>query len=117
MADFGQGEKIALSGGAYAEVIRKLGEGGQGSVYEVAVNGKSYALKWYHPGKLKNPVEFRKNIQENITNGAPSAKFLWPLYLTEEKAGTFGYIMGLRPGEYTDFPAILNAKDKNGNRV
>jgi serine/threonine protein kinase len=103
-----------LGGGV---LTRKLGEGGQGTVYEVTVNGKPYALKWYHVGKLKKPKEFRKNLQDNISTGAPSDKFLWPVYLTEERAGSFGYIMGLRPQEYTDFPAILNAKDKNGNRV
>jgi DNA-binding helix-hairpin-helix protein with protein kinase domain len=117
MADFQKGEWIALSGGGYAEVVCKLGEGGQGSVYEVMVGGKPCALKWYHIGKLKKPEEFRKNIRENITSGTPSDKFLWPAYLTEEKAGSFGYIMGLRPPEYTDFPAILNAKDKNGGKV
>jgi serine/threonine protein kinase len=117
MADFQKGEQIALSGGGSAELVRKLGEGGQGAVYEVTVSGKPYALKWYHLGKLKKPGEFRKNIQENIAPGAPSDKFLWPVYLTEEKAGSFGYIMGLRPPEYTDFPAILNAKDKNGNKI
>jgi serine/threonine protein kinase len=117
MADFQKGEPIALSGGGSAEVVRKLGEGGQGAVYEVSIGGTSYALKWYHQGKLKKPAEFRRNLQENISNGAPCSKFLWPLYLTEEKAGSFGYVMELRPTDYTDFPAVLNNKDKNGNKV
>jgi serine/threonine protein kinase len=44
-------------------------------------------------------------------------RFLWPKYLTEERGGTFGYVMDIRPKEYTDFPSILNAKDKNGNKI
>lgn len=43
-----KGYKIPLANGSYAEIIQKLGEGGQGVVYRVAIGGKEYALKWYH---------------------------------------------------------------------
>jgi DNA-binding helix-hairpin-helix protein with protein kinase domain len=123
MADLKPGTRIKLENGAFpdAEVMRVLGEGGQGTVYEVSVGGKSHALKWYHAGKLKNKEAFRKNLRANIGDPeyslAANQKFLWPKYLTEERGGTFGYVMDIRPREYTDFPSILNAKDKNGNRV
>ncbi|GHV61206.1 hypothetical protein AGMMS49587_04740 [Spirochaetia bacterium] len=116
MAEFTPGTKIGLTDSGHAEIVKTLGQGGQGIVYEVMVSGKPYALKWY-TCKLKDAKTFRATIQDNIKNGPPCDKFLWPLYLTEEKAGSFGYIMDLFSSDYTDFPAILNAKDKNGNRV
>jgi DNA-binding helix-hairpin-helix protein with protein kinase domain len=123
MAELKPGTKIKLKTGAFADaqIVRLLGEGGQGAVYEVNIGGKPYALKWYHVGKLKNKEVFRKNLRANIEDVelsmAANKKFLWPKYLTEERGGTFGYVMDIRPKEYTDFPAILNAKDKKGNRV
>jgi serine/threonine protein kinase len=123
MSNLKAGDKIKLENTAapYAEVLRVLGEGGQGTVYEALVGGKPHALKWYHAGKLKNKDAFRRNLRANIENPdlsmAANDKFLWPKYLTEERHGTFGYVMDIRPKEYADFPAILNTKDKNGNRV
>jgi serine/threonine protein kinase len=121
MSGWPAGTKIGLSNGGNAEIVQALGEGGQGTVYEALVDGKPYALKWYHAGKLKNRDEFRKNLRLNIEdperNMADCPKFLWPKYLTEELNGSFGYLMELRPPEFTDFPAILNAKDRKGNRV
>ena len=46
---FTKGSRIPLQNGQSAEVIAKLGEGGQGSVYKVDYDGKDYALKWYLP--------------------------------------------------------------------
>lgn len=95
--------------GGYAIVKKILGSGGQGIVYLVDFNGVDYALKWYDVDKIKNAKAFRKNIENNIKDGAPSDKFLWPKYLTKENVnGTFGYIMALRPKEYDSFVDILN---------
>ena len=107
--EFNKGEVIQLEGGKSAKIVSKLGEGGQGIVYAVKIDGKDYALKWY-TCKLSNKKEFRKNLQTNITSGSPDGKFLWPLYLTEEKNGSFGYVMELRPKNFSDFSDILNNK-------
>lgn len=107
--EFKKSETILLEGGKTAKIVDKLGEGGQGIVYSVKIDGKDYALKWY-TCKLSNKKDFRKNLQTNIANGAPDSKFLWPLYLTEEKNGSFGYVMNLRPKGYVEFSDILNAK-------
>lgn len=109
--EFRNGENIPLEGGKTATVMNKLGEGGQGIVYSVKIDGKDYALKWY-TFKFQNKKGFRKNLQENIKNGAPDTKFLWPLYLTEEKDSSFGYVMDLRPQRFSDFSDILNNKAK-----
>ena len=45
--EFKNGQIIPLEGGKKATIIKKLGEGGQGIVYSVKIDGKDYALKWY----------------------------------------------------------------------
>ncbi|MDE6780981.1 MAG: protein kinase [Ruminococcus sp.] len=103
------GEKVEMEYGGFATVKKILGSGGQGIVYLVDFNGIDYALKWYDTDKIKNARAFRKNIENNIKDGAPSDKFLWPKYLTKENSnGTFGYIMALRPQGYDSFVDILN---------
>lgn len=112
MKELTRGEKIRICSGGELEIISKLGEGGQGIVYKVKYNGKEYALKWYFSHRLKNKDEFYKNIQDNIKLKAPTPAFLWPLEITEEYEGSFGYLMDLRPEEYKDFPQFLRAKEK-----
>jgi len=109
MNEFKKGEKINLLGGSSAVIENKLGQGGQGIVYSVKIDSKPYALKWY-TCKFKNKEAFRKNMEANITAGSPDSKFLWPLFLTSEQSGSFGYVMNLRPQEYSDFSDILNKK-------
>ncbi|MCR5623523.1 MAG: serine/threonine-protein kinase [Treponema sp.] len=105
------GESIGLEGGKTAKIVSRLGEGGQGIVYAVKIDGKDYALKWYtHTSRLQDKDAFKTNLQENIKKGAPDNKFLWPLYLTEEKEGCFGYVMDLRPKGFSEFSDILNNK-------
>ncbi|MCL2134510.1 MAG: serine/threonine-protein kinase [Candidatus Bathyarchaeota archaeon] len=117
MKDFETGAKIPLELSGDATIISRLGSGGQGTVYKVSLNDKEYALKWYHPNGIKNHEKFRKNLRTNIKKGTPDKKFLWPLYLTEKQAESFGYIMELRPKDFSDFADILNAKDKDGNKL
>jgi len=107
MKEFKQNDKIELKVGGTITVKRKLGEGGQGIVYLVEMNGKQYALKWYtHDCKQ----EFYDNLDNNIRNGAPTDSFLWPQFLTVWQEKRFGYIMALRPDEYKDFSHFLLAK-------
>ena len=95
--------------GGKAKVLGVIGSGGQGTVYKVEFQGTNWALKWYEVEKIKNPKEFRQNIQNNISDGAPSNKFLWPKYLTKETPdGTFGYLMELKPDSFDSFVDILN---------
>ena len=79
------------------------------------MNGKDYALKWYHNGAIANPKRFYKNLTDNIAKGAPTSAFLWPLYLTEPKDGSFGYIMNLREKKYKDFSDFLLVKVRFGS--
>jgi len=88
----------------------ELGKGGQGIVYKVEYDGKPMALKWYFKNKMKNPQKFYDNIKNNINVGRPTDAFLWPVDLTEWVEDTFGYVMQLRPSEYSDFSKYLLAK-------
>lgn len=101
---------IRLTNGQTATVLQVLGQGGQGMVYEVKVNGKKMALKWYtHPSLTTNNA-FYHNLETNIRIGKPSEAFLWPEYLTKVEYGSYGYIMPLRPKEYVEFGQFLLAK-------
>lgn len=112
MKEFKPNEKIELKVGGSVTIKKKLGEGGQGVVYLVDLNGKEYALKWYsHPCEQA----FYDNLDNNIKNGAPTDAFLWPQYLTAWKEKHFGYLMAVRPGEYKDFSHYLLAKVRFGS--
>jgi DNA-binding helix-hairpin-helix protein with protein kinase domain len=125
MAHLTKGTKIKLANGGEIELVAKLGDGGQGIVYKVNYAGGEYALKWYKPAYLKDLDDrhengkkfFKENIEKNIAKGSPNDKFLWPDAVTEEIDGCFGYIMKLRPKEYSEFTDIYNTHDKDGNRV
>ena len=112
---FAKGTKIRLTNGDSAVVEKKLGEGGQGVVYSVTLGGKAYALKWYKPAAIKNQDAFYKNLDYNIGKGAPTADFLWPLYLTERAGGSFGYLMNLREPKYKEFGDFLLGKTHFGS--
>ena len=109
MVELSIGQEVEMEYGGKAQVLGVIGSGGQGIVYLVRYNGMKWALKWYDIDKMKNPKAFRKNIQNNISDGPPSNKFLWPKYLTKEKEdGTFGYLMELKPESFDSFIDILN---------
>lgn len=109
MVELKIGQEVELEYGGKCKVLKLIGGGGQGNVYLVEFNSTNWALKWYDITKMKRPKEFRKNIQNNINDGPPSNKFLWPKYLTKDMPdGTFGYLMDLKPDNFDSFVDILN---------
>jgi len=105
-------QQIKLSDARTITAIGKLGEGGQGTVYRVRVDGtkEERALKWYFIEKVNDPKVFYHNLKENIKNGSPSPAFVWPEALTDWVNGTFGYIMRIFPKEYKGFSKYLMAR-------
>ncbi|MFZ0407456.1 MAG: protein kinase [Cyanobium sp.] len=91
-------------------VIRLLGGGGQGQVYEAEYAGESVALKWYFSACIRQDIGLDQRLRECIRATSPNASFLWPLALLSPPAeslpgspippGTFGYMMRLRPADY-----------------
>lgn len=107
MTELSKNSIVSLVGGGTATIVKELGRGGQGIVYLVEVCGEKKALKWY----LNAPDDkFYRNLEHNISSGAPSDAFLWPEYLTEKQQGSYGYIMKLRPQNYYEFGNFLLAK-------
>ncbi|MCM1524901.1 MAG: serine/threonine-protein kinase [Ruminococcus sp.] len=100
-----------VDGMGQMEILEYLAEGGQGCVYKVLFNGEEKALKWYKPNTVKNEEWFKNNLLKNIREGAPTSSFLWPLAMTENCRGTFGYVMDLRPKGYEDFSKFLLCRE------
>ena len=100
-------DKVTLTIGSQATVVKELGRGGQGIVYLVDLAGQQMALKWYH-----NPPNdaFYRNLEHNVNAKAPSDAFIWPEYLTVKERGSYGYIMRLRPNDYYEFGNYLLAR-------
>jgi eukaryotic-like serine/threonine-protein kinase len=85
-----------------------LGEGGQGEVYRVTLDGLPYALKWYNDVVLRVDRTLRRRLEVAIDHGAPSSEFLWPFELVTLPDGTrLGYLMRLRSPEYLKIQSVL----------
>jgi serine/threonine protein kinase len=103
------GEKLKSLNGKSIKVMKELGAGGQGTVFQIKYDNEKKALKWYHANKLKDGEKFYQTIVNKIGR-APSDDFLWLEDVTEWKGGTFGYVMPLRPTNYQSFCDYLNGK-------
>ena len=112
MSELKIGATVHLTNGTTATVKKLLGEGGQGYVYLVSVNGKDMALKWYKTPPSSSPDKFYKNLRQNADAGAPAPMFIWPEYVTQHEQGSFGYVMKLRPEGYYEFGQFILLKQR-----
>lgn len=111
-------DKLDIQAGGQVEVLDEFGSGGQGTVYKVSYNGKTYALKWYHPRVFKGKEnDFYKNLENNISNGAPTDAFLWPKAITKVYNDQFGYLMDVRPSGYEELTNFLWVAESRNRRV
>lgn len=110
MLELNIGQEINLEFGGKAKIVGVLGKFEQGRIYLAEFNGMQWALKLYDVNKIKNPEQFRNNIQKNISDGEPSNRFLWAKYLTKVLPdGSFGYIMELKPDSFDSVVDIINS--------
>lgn len=58
MAELPIGAELKTDGFRKVKVIKELGRGGQGVVYQVTMDGKTKALKWYHESAIKDKKQF-----------------------------------------------------------
>lgn len=99
----------STSSGTQYIVKDLLGAGGQGEVYSVTSNGKSWALKWYFPHT--GTKEQRTAIEKLIAIGSPTDKFLWPIEIvTAPNSSSFGYIMALREKNYKNIVDLMKGR-------
>ena len=108
MAELPIGTQLKTDGFRHLRVIKELGRGGQGVVYQVEMDGQQKALKWYHETAIKDQVTFYENLKNNIRMGSPAGCFLWPQdSVVSKEHRSFGYVMDLRPADYVGMPKFL----------
>ena len=112
-----EGASLRFTGsGSPVEVIRCLGGGGQGQVFEVRFAGEAMAMKWYFPSCLQRDPQLRSRLAACISATAPNGSFLWPILVLDPDeesgqrlkipVGSFGYMMKLRPPQFQ--PAVAH---------
>ena len=117
-----EGASLDLEGiSSPLRVLRGLGGGSQGQVFEVEVAGERLALKWYLPACIARDPHLQRRLGESIRATAPSEAFLWPLALVTPGPGAlpllrlgepgFGYLMELRP------PGFVGAHEHVGGHL
>jgi eukaryotic-like serine/threonine-protein kinase len=104
------GRKVRThSTGMSCEVLKFLGGGGQGEVYEATAGGKHVALKWYYPASAT--VEQRAALETLCAIVPPSPKFLWPVELASAQGVPgYGYIMPLREARYKSIVDMMKRR-------
>lgn len=107
LSDVQAGTMIHLEDSRTAKVIKQLGEGGFGRVYQVTVGGKIYALKLFKAPDMDEHCPFKENLRELIRRGAPSKEFCWPLVLTTPLLNTYGFLMRCFPDDYVVLRAVF----------
>ncbi|MBF0462631.1 MAG: protein kinase [Magnetococcales bacterium] len=76
----------------------KLGEGGQGEVFQAEEGNTAYALKWYNAAQATpdQKAAIAALVKHGRPRGEAGSRFLWPIDLVEDaQSGRFGYLMQL----------------------
>ncbi len=119
-----KGDVLKLTNGRSIVVLsnKPLGEGGQGAVYRVNVDGakKEYALKWITAPEFfdNNNHEYHKRIEalakktreddEKHCNKNLYKSFVMPIAITKtDPSGQFGYVMEIVPKNMVELSKIL----------
>ena len=100
------GQQIPL-GPYQCQVAKILGDGNQGEVAMVRIDGETYALKWYKPEVARD--DQYENLRMLAQKGPPDATtFLWPLAVGRVKGmPAFGYLMPFREARFKEASQYL----------
>lgn len=101
------GQELAVDGTrARCRVVKLLGGGSQGEVYEATLDGSPVALKWYFPSWAT--VGQRRALQGLVARPSPTPAFLWPLALvTVPGMDTYGYVMPLLESRFHPMSELM----------
>jgi len=121
-AMFREGASLAFtSTSTPTRVVRCLGGGGQGQVFEVSFAGEPMAMKWIYPSCVQRDPGLPERLRNGIRTASPNASFLWPIVLLQPTPacqaeqrlppGSFGYLMKLRP------PGFVGAVEHGAGRL
>ena len=108
---FPEGTTLSFSTTSIAtRLIRFLGGGGQGQVFEVDFAGEPMAMKWYFPNCVMRDPTLKNRLRNCIKATQPNSSFLWPILVLDPSVESqlalrippesFGYMMKLRPSHY-----------------
>lgn len=106
---FKNNQRVITSKGQTFMVVKFLGAGGQGEVYEVLLDGRRLALKWYF---LQSGTDKQRSmIEKLIQSGKPDERFLWPVGVVEvNRKKSFGYLMPLRPVQFSNIVDLMKRR-------
>lgn len=105
------GSSLRFSGSSgVVRVVRLLGGGSQGQVFEVLYADEAMALKWYFPSCLRRDPGLKERLRRCSRSAEPNDGFLWPILVLDPTPecrlelaippDSFGYLMKLRPPQY-----------------
>lgn len=93
------------------KVIRFIGGGGQGNVYEADLGGRVVALKWFHQAWLDQDRSQKTRLVRALERGSPDKRFLWPTDLAESPfQAEFGYVMPLRDKRFSGIVDLMQRR-------
>lgn len=96
------------------KVIKELGRGSQGSVYEVLKStGETIALKAYPTSYIDRDRNLEARIRELVYIGSPHSSFLWPnefLELTDGENTVKGYTMPIRAKRFISSATLMTGR-------
>lgn len=102
------GQVLTTPKGVQLRIEELFGSGGQGEVYRVSTPHGDHAVKWYYP-HMATAVQ-REIIETLVARRLADARFLWPQAMvvgSNTLAGSFGYLMAVRPKDFYDLPALF----------
>lgn len=102
--------------GKELRIIRELGSGTQGTVYEAEyeTSKEHVAFKLIDLSSLVDSAAFTSGVKKLLKVPSPSPMFLWPVDIVEQHNDShdiFGYIMMLVPSGFYKLSHVLTSRD------